>query len=170
LLVLNVEAMPMDGLAFVGKRETGPTSPFIFVISEQLDLIVGAMRIDDEKFFPVVALAVDKGDEQGAGFRTEDILENACFEIEFLFATVTGRILAIFKRAGVAAARSSASRFLDLIVSGVGEAKNRVAEVFAELVFLRKQLQHASLGGSRRIDHQIAIAVKNCAGHFAENW
>ena len=153
-------------LAFVCHRKRSPLSKLVLVVGHELNLIAPHVRIDLVKFLPVVALAVNEGDEQASRLRTQHVFENARFKISLQL--VPGRVLAVFQRPGIAAGCARAAAFLDLVVSGVGEAQGHLAEGFAELVFLGQQLQHASLR-CRRIENKIPIADKHGSRHLARH-
>ena len=58
------------------------------------------MRINGVEFLTVVALTMNEGDEQAAGFRAEQIFEYA--RLEILLQLVPGGVLAVFERPGFA--------------------------------------------------------------------
>ena len=131
--MLNVDSvLAHAALTALRQREACPVAEFIFVIRRQFDLIVGAVRVNGEKLFAVVALAVDEGDEKAAGFWTQHILQNARLEIELQFAIVARGVLAIAEKPGIASARGRAAGLLEFVVGGIREAQHHLTEVFAK--------------------------------------
>lgn len=76
-------------------------------------------------------------------------------------------VLAVAEQAGIAGAGGGAARFLDLVVGGVGEAEDGLAEVLAEFAFSGQHLETGDFGGQRRIEDKIAVTDEDRSGYFA---
>ena len=82
-------------LVLAGHGEGSPVAVFVLVVGHEIDLIVAFVRIDLVEFLTVVVLAVDEGNEQASGLRTEHVFEYARFKI--VLELVAGRVLSVFQ-------------------------------------------------------------------------
>lgn len=163
MLHAEISADGADGVRF-GVVEGSPFAKFIFVVGPEEDLIEIAIGIELEEFLVVVIFAVDEGDEERAGIGAEKFGENIDFEIVLYF--VASDRLGILEDVGIAAAGSGSAGFLEIVVGGIGETKQRAFEMFVELGSFSEVLETLAFGVRGRIEQEDAVADEGRAGYF----
>ena len=71
---------------------------------------------------------------------------------------MTHGVLAAAEQATVATTGRGAAGLLDLVISGIGEAENSLAEGLAEFLVFGQQLEAVALNGQRGIQNHVPVA------------